>query len=80
MAELVQQIELARDLEADGFILWHSHPRLFEEQFVEYLRVGALRAPARLPWHPNAPTRVRPEPPPKAPKFSHHLPLPIDEC
>ena len=60
--------------DADGFLLWHSHPALWEDQFGESIRAGVLRSPAKLPWHPNAPARSARGGPPGA---VHPIPLPI---
>lgn len=57
-ANLARQIHATRDLDADGFLVWHSHPALFEDQFGHGLSAGVLRSPAKLPWHPNAPGRT----------------------
>jgi uncharacterized lipoprotein YddW (UPF0748 family) len=57
VADLVRQIRLAREMEADGFVIYHTRPELWQEQMFEGLRAGALRSPAKLPWHPNAPIR-----------------------
>ncbi|MSR65080.1 MAG: hypothetical protein EXS18_04790 [Verrucomicrobiae bacterium] len=79
-ADLVRQIQIVRELEADGFLLWHSHPAFLEEQFGEGLRAGALRSPAKLPWHPNAPSRpAREHSSVKAPKRRIGLVLPVAE-
>ena len=59
VAELVRQVRVVRELDADGFVVWHEDARLFEEHFADGLRAGPLRAPAKLPWHPNAPARHR---------------------
>lgn len=58
-AALVRQIERVHQMEADGFLLWHAQPRLFERLFVEPLQAGVLKSPSKLPWHPNAPRRER---------------------
>jgi hypothetical protein len=79
-ADLVRQIQTVRELDADGFLLWHSHPALLEEQFGEGLRAGVLRSPAKLPWHPNAPSRpAREHSTVKVPKKRIGLDTPAEE-
>lgn len=56
-AELVKQIEAVRERDWDGVLLWHEHPALFRRQFVDGLLAGAMKTAAKLPWHPNAPSR-----------------------
>jgi hypothetical protein len=79
-ADLARQIQTVRELKADGFLLWHSHSRILEEQYLPGLQFGALRSPTRLPWHPSAQGRIRRRPAESAKPPRHRASMSLEEC